>query len=198
MAKLTIDFGNAGVLPDTMADEAERIGGMIRDGFTSGELGGGWRGWWTFDGAMDDSDLEEPAEGETCDGCGRPSLDCSRDPCDDVREDRGDATRWRVTLEAKGVDVTGAPGDVERLALEDARAFADAWTYTLADIEEAQDSERTDPAYGADFTATETRRRGGVSTFTIAAAVIVTAADEAEAEAAARALLAKESRPCCI
>jgi len=36
----------------------------------------------------DDADLEEAAEGETCDGCGRASIDCSRDPCKDVIADR--------------------------------------------------------------------------------------------------------------
>ena len=54
MAILIIDFGDAEVLPETMADEAGRIGDMIRDGFTSGQLSEGWRGWWTFTGAMDD------------------------------------------------------------------------------------------------------------------------------------------------
>lgn len=36
----------------------------------------------------DDADLAEAAEGEVCDGCHRASIDCSRDPCPDVIEDR--------------------------------------------------------------------------------------------------------------
>lgn len=36
----------------------------------------------------DDADLEEAAEGFTCDGCGRAEIDCSRDPCADVIADR--------------------------------------------------------------------------------------------------------------
>jgi hypothetical protein len=35
-----------------------------------------------------DEDLREAAEGEECDGCGRASIDCSRDPCPDVIADR--------------------------------------------------------------------------------------------------------------
>ena len=38
----------------------------------------------------DDADLAEAADGETCEACGRESLDCSRKPCPAVVEDRGD------------------------------------------------------------------------------------------------------------
>lgn len=44
----------------------------------------------TTDVAPDDADLAEAAEGDICTGCGRASIDCSRDPCDDVLEDRED------------------------------------------------------------------------------------------------------------
>lgn len=37
----------------------------------------------------DDSDLEEAAEGEKCGACGRPSIECSRAPCQAVALDRG-------------------------------------------------------------------------------------------------------------
>lgn len=39
--------------------------------------------------AVDDG-LAEAADGETCHGCRRPSIDCSRNPCPDVMADRGD------------------------------------------------------------------------------------------------------------
>lgn len=40
------------------------------------------------DGEDPDADLAEAAGDEVCHGCGRPSLDCSRDPCPDVIADR--------------------------------------------------------------------------------------------------------------
>ena len=39
---------------------------------------------------VDDTDLEEAADGETCTACHRPSIDCSRAPCPAVIADRGD------------------------------------------------------------------------------------------------------------
>ena len=37
-----------------------------------------------------DADLAMAAEGEVCTGCHRPSIECSRDPCIGVIEDRGE------------------------------------------------------------------------------------------------------------
>lgn len=42
--------------------------------------------------ADDDSDLAEAADGETCDACGRASIDCSRDPCAAVIRDREESS----------------------------------------------------------------------------------------------------------
>ncbi|MES2903303.1 MAG: hypothetical protein V4696_03880 [Pseudomonadota bacterium] len=57
------------------------------------EYDGGAAGAWDFGrletvAPAEDSDLAEAAEGETCEGCGRASIDCSRDPCADVIADR--------------------------------------------------------------------------------------------------------------
>lgn len=38
--------------------------------------------------ARPDADLAEAAEGFTCGSCGRPEIECSREPCPAVLEDR--------------------------------------------------------------------------------------------------------------
>lgn len=53
--------------------------------------------WWQYRGQArpdmtegDDSDLAEAADGDFCRACERPSIDCSREPCPAVIEDRGE------------------------------------------------------------------------------------------------------------
>lgn len=44
---------------------------------------------------------EAEKEGEFCSGCHRPSLDCSRDPCRGVIEDRGEENKEENKMEGE-------------------------------------------------------------------------------------------------
>ena len=50
-----------------------------------------WVAAWVFvPKDEDDADLEEAAEGEICNACQRPSIDCSRNPCPSVINERSE------------------------------------------------------------------------------------------------------------
>lgn len=66
----------------------------------------------------DDAGLAAAAEGETCDGCGRASIDCSRAPCADVMEDRGDLPCGADTIVAAYREGEKTPQAREAAALD--------------------------------------------------------------------------------
>lgn len=138
-----------------------------------------------------DHDLREAAHGDTCTACERDSFDCSADPCDDVREDRGELSRWIVKLQADGIDVTGRRSEVERFARSDALEFAGQWDYHGCVIEEADDGEELTDCIagpGPSIDVNETSRFHGVSRFSAEITVVVRASGEDTARAAAIAL----------
>lgn len=59
MAKIVIDAWEGVTDPETMADELERIAAMLREGYTSGDMREGLRGWWTASDLADEPELVE-------------------------------------------------------------------------------------------------------------------------------------------
>ena len=62
MASVTLEYVGL-IRPDAVMREMERVGQMIRDGFTSGELTEGGAGWWKCDGVDAEADAEDNDDG---------------------------------------------------------------------------------------------------------------------------------------